>query len=64
MCGRFLLDQFSDFTHPAAALSVIEVHHFREGPMDVTPEKGYLLVDPVQGVAGYPPNGGTSTSWR
>ena len=51
-----------DLQYPAPALGVVQAQHLGEGPVHVSSEKGCLLVDPVQGVARYPPSSGTSTS--
>jgi hypothetical protein len=48
--------------HPPAAFGVVEAEHLGQGPVDVSSEIGRLLPDPVQGVAGYSPGGGSSTS--
>ena len=51
-----------DFLHPALPLGVVKAQHFSQGPVHVSSEEGCLLVDPVQGVADYPPSSGTSIS--
>lgn len=51
-----------DLPHPPHALGVVEGEHLGEGPVRVPAEEGCLPVNPVQGVAGYPPSRGTSTS--
>lgn len=40
---------------------MIKAEQFFEGPGDVPSQEGHLVVNPVHGVAGYPPSGGTST---
>jgi len=51
-----------DLLHPALPLGVVEAQHLGQGPVRMSAEEGCLLVDPVQGVAGYPPSSGTSIS--
>jgi hypothetical protein len=41
---------------------MLHVHDFVMRPVKVISEKGYLLVEPIEGVADYSPMGMTSTS--
>jgi len=41
---------------------MLHVHDFVMGPVKVISEKGYFLVEPIEGVAHYSPTGTTSTS--
>lgn len=40
---------------------MVEAEHLVEGPVDVSSQEGHLVVNPIHGVARYPPSGGTST---
>jgi hypothetical protein len=57
-----VFDLVVHFPHPALPLRVVEVEHLGQGPVDVSSEKGRLLMNPIQGVANYSPNKVTSTS--
>ena len=63
VCAFFLLKLVGYLVHPAHPLGMIEAQHLRQGPVHVSSQKGCLLVNPVQGVARYPPSSGTSASW-
>lgn len=41
---------------------MLQLQDVTERPVEVVRNKGYLLVELVEGVAGYPPAGATSTS--
>ena len=40
-----------NLSHPDLSLLVLHAEHFIERPMEVVTDVGYLLVEPVQGVA-------------
>lgn len=48
--------------HPAAALTMLQVHDGFLGPVKVISNEGYLLVQRFQGVATYPPSRFISTA--
>jgi len=52
-----------DLFHPFLPLGVLHVKHFLVRPVQVIGKICYLLAQPVEGVAGYPPNGTTSVSY-
>jgi len=43
--------QTGDLAHPATALGVLHREDLGVGPVEVVSDKGYLLVDRVEGVA-------------
>ena len=50
-----------DLGDPALPLRVVKPQQLFEGPVDVPTKEGHLVVNPIHGVARYPPSGGTST---
>jgi hypothetical protein len=48
--------------HPASSLRVLQSEDVGAGPVEVKGQVRYLLVQPVRGVAGYPPRPAVSTS--
>jgi hypothetical protein len=44
-------DDLRDLLDPAPAFTVFELHQLLVGPMKVIGDEGYLLVEPVEGVA-------------
>ena len=51
-----------DFIHPAHTFAMVQIHQFLMGPVHRPAEIGYLLINPLQGVAYDPPGGGASIS--
>lgn len=51
-----------NFLDPSLPFPVLKVHDLGVGPMEVIGDEGYLLVQPVEGVARYSPTGSSSTS--
>lgn len=51
-----------DLVNPFLSLGVFHVHHLVIGPVKVKGEIGYLLAQPGEGVANYPPRG-TTSAW-
>ena len=47
---------------PLLSLSMLHIHHLVVGPVKVKSEIGYLLAQPGEGVANYPPRG-TTSAW-
>lgn len=44
-----------DLLHPASSVQVLQLQELGHGPVEVIGEVGYLLMELVEGVAGYPP---------
>jgi len=51
-----------NFLNPAHPLSMLQVHDFPVRPVEMIGNKGYLLVQTVEGVASYSPTDTSSTS--
>ncbi len=51
-----------DLLHPGAPFGVLQAQHLFTRPMKVIRNEGYLLVQPVEGVADHPPRLSSSTS--
>ena len=60
--ARLGLEQRRDLAHPALPLRVIQGQQLGQGPVQVPAQVGHLVMNPVHGVAGYPPGGGITTS--
>ena len=52
----------ADVLDPAPTISVLQLQDLAKGPMEVVGEEGYLLVEPLEGVATDSPGLLTSTS--
>jgi hypothetical protein len=57
-----LCRQPGDFSHPQSALLMLHSHDRFVGPVKVQRKRGYLLAEPLQGVAYNPPWAWDSTS--
>lgn len=52
----------ADFPHPPTTVAVLHIHNLGLGPVHVIGNKGYLLVQLIEGVAYNPPRVGRSIS--
>jgi hypothetical protein len=44
-----------DFVDPTPSIEVLQLQHIAQRPMEVVGDVCYLLIELVEGVAGYPP---------
>jgi hypothetical protein len=59
--------ELGNLRNPASPLPMLHPHHFGLAPMKVKCDKGYLLVELIEGIADYPPkraSSGTNSWWQ
>jgi hypothetical protein len=47
--------ELGDFSDPAPPVPMLHLHKFGLAPVEMKGDKGYLLVELIEGIANYPP---------